>query len=68
MLKSAPYFPVADVAATAAEYGQLFGFATDYRAGSPPYGPMDQMAYGMRECAVRDSSGYVRGFGQTIAS
>lgn len=36
VLRSAPYFPVADVAATAAYYRDVFGFATTYSAGAPP--------------------------------
>jgi catechol 2,3-dioxygenase-like lactoylglutathione lyase family enzyme len=36
VLRSAPYFPVADVAATAAYYRDTLGFATTYSAGEPP--------------------------------
>jgi catechol 2,3-dioxygenase-like lactoylglutathione lyase family enzyme len=36
LLRSAPYFPVADVAASAAHYERIFGFRTEYTAGSPP--------------------------------
>lgn len=36
VLRSAPYFPVADVAASAAYYRDVFGFATAYSAGEPP--------------------------------
>lgn len=36
IVRSAPYFPVADVAATIAFYNQALGFGTDYEAGSPP--------------------------------
>lgn len=36
LLRSAPYFPVADVAATAAYYASTLGFATEYIAGAPP--------------------------------
>jgi catechol 2,3-dioxygenase-like lactoylglutathione lyase family enzyme len=36
LLRSAPYFPVADVAATAAYYASTLGFTTEYLAGSPP--------------------------------
>ncbi len=35
VLRSAPYFPVVDVAATAAYYRDVFGFATTYIAGEP---------------------------------
>lgn len=35
VLRSAPYFPVADVAATATYYRDVFGFATTYSAGEP---------------------------------
>lgn len=35
LLRSAPYFPVADVAATATHYEQIFGFRCDYVAGDP---------------------------------
>jgi predicted enzyme related to lactoylglutathione lyase len=31
------------------------------------YGPMFQEAYGMDELAIRDTSGYVLGFGQSVA-
>lgn len=36
LLRSAPYFPVADVAASAAYYATTYGFDTQYAAGSPP--------------------------------
>ena len=36
LLRSAPYFPVADVAASAAYYEEVLGFAREYVAGSPP--------------------------------
>jgi len=35
-LRGAPYFPVADVAATAAYYQTTFGFRLEYSAGEPP--------------------------------
>lgn len=35
LLRCAPYFPVADVDAAAREYGERFGFATTYLAGTP---------------------------------
>lgn len=35
VLRSAPYFPVADVAATAAYYRDVLGFLTRYSAGEP---------------------------------
>jgi len=36
LLRHAPYFPVADVEQSAAQYEQVFGFRRDYAAGSPP--------------------------------
>ncbi len=36
LLRVAPYFPVADVAASASHYERAFGFQTEYAAGSPP--------------------------------
>ena len=36
LLRSAPYFPVADVAKLAAYYERTLGFHVDYTAGSPP--------------------------------
>jgi uncharacterized glyoxalase superfamily protein PhnB len=36
LLRSAPYFPVADVAKLAAHYEETLGFQVDYSAGSPP--------------------------------
>lgn len=35
LLRSAPYLPVADVAASAEYYQAVLGFRTDYLAGSP---------------------------------
>jgi catechol 2,3-dioxygenase-like lactoylglutathione lyase family enzyme len=35
ILRSAPYFPVADVERTAAYYARSLGFETEYVAGSP---------------------------------
>ncbi|MBC7897870.1 MAG: hypothetical protein H7066_20790 [Cytophagaceae bacterium] len=35
VLRSAPYFPVANVAATATYFRDVFGFATIYSAGEP---------------------------------
>jgi len=35
LTRSAPYFPVADVARAAAHYQRVFGFQTEYSAGSP---------------------------------
>ncbi|MCU1348587.1 MAG: Glyoxalase/bleomycin resistance protein/dioxygenase [Acidobacteria bacterium] len=121
LVRSAPYFPVADVEQAASHYETVFGFRREYVAGSPPqfaivsrdglpimlrlvaapetispnerqggtwdaffwvtdivalarelrssgadfvYGPLFQPAYGMKELAVRDNSGYVLGFGQ----
>jgi catechol 2,3-dioxygenase-like lactoylglutathione lyase family enzyme len=36
LLKSAPYFPVADVEQSARHYERVLGFHRDYCAGSPP--------------------------------
>ena len=36
LLRSAPYFPVADVAKLAAYYERTLGFRVDYSAGRPP--------------------------------
>src|SRR5215207_7392459 len=36
LLRSAPYFPVADVERTAAYYERTFSFQRGYVAGSPP--------------------------------
>jgi len=36
LIRSAPYFPVADVKATAAYYESVLGFRIDYMAGDPP--------------------------------
>ena len=38
------------------------------RGGSIVYGPVDQASYRMREFAVRESNGYVIGFGHSIAA
>lgn len=35
LLRSAPYFPVGDVDATAAYYARVLGFRTEYLAGVP---------------------------------
>lgn len=35
LLRSAPYFPVADVTASADYYARVIGFQVDYLAGSP---------------------------------
>ena len=35
LLRSAPYFPVADVESAASHYERVFGFAREYAAGSP---------------------------------
>jgi catechol 2,3-dioxygenase-like lactoylglutathione lyase family enzyme len=123
LLRSAPYFPVADVERSAAHYERVLGFRREYVAGSPPqfailnrdglsimlrlvaaperispneqqggtwdvffwvrnvsalheelrgrgadivYAPMLQEAYQMEEFAVRDSDGYVLGFGEPV--
>jgi len=122
ILRSAPYFPVPDVAKSASHYERVFGFTPEYSAGSPPefamvsrdgftimlrlvpdaaaivpnerqggtwdvffwardvdslhdelqskgadvvYAPK-QTEYGMKEFAVRDSDGYVLGFGEPV--
>jgi len=124
LLRSAPYFPVADVERSAAHYERVLGFRREYTGGSPVqfailsrdglpimlrvvasperispnekqggtwdaffwvadaralhaelvakgadvvYGPVVQDAYQMEEFAVRDSDGYVLGFGQALA-
>ena len=56
LLRSAPYFPVADARALHAEL----------RANGADivYGPIVQEAYQMEEFAVRDRDGHVLGFGQ----
>jgi len=36
LLRSAPYFPVADVERSAAHYERVFGFTREYVAGVPP--------------------------------
>lgn len=36
LLRSAPYFPVADVALSAAYYKDVLGFDVEYAAGDPP--------------------------------
>ena len=36
LLRSSPYFPVADVQSTAAYYERVFGFRSEYSAGEPP--------------------------------
>lgn len=36
LLRSAPYFPVADVARSSAHYRDVLGFQTSYSAGAPP--------------------------------
>jgi catechol 2,3-dioxygenase-like lactoylglutathione lyase family enzyme len=36
LLRAAPYFPVKDVAASAAYYERVFGFRRESAAGSPP--------------------------------
>jgi predicted enzyme related to lactoylglutathione lyase len=123
LLRSAPYFPVADVDRAAEHYERVFGFRKEYSAGTPAqfaimsrdglpvmlrlvpaperiipnekqggtwdvffwvrdvralhaelvqngadivYGPIVQEAYHMEEFAVRDSAGYVLGFGQGV--
>jgi len=125
LTRSAPYFPVADVAQSAAHYQRVFGFQTEYSAGSPAefaivtrdsfsimlrrvadaspispnerqggtwdvffwvndvralhaelaangadvvYGPLVQEAYHMEEFAVRDTDGYILGFGQPVSA
>ncbi|OFW44178.1 MAG: hypothetical protein A3J29_08030 [Acidobacteria bacterium RIFCSPLOWO2_12_FULL_67_14b] len=36
LLRSAPYFPVADVRRLAAHYERVLGFRSEYSAGDPP--------------------------------
>lgn len=36
LLRSAPYFPVADVKSLATYYERVFGFRSEYSAGDPP--------------------------------
>ena len=36
LLRAAPYFPVPDVEQAVLHYEQVFGFARDYVAGTPP--------------------------------
>lgn len=36
LLRSAPYFPVGNVEESADYYDRIFGFKTEYRAGTPP--------------------------------
>jgi catechol 2,3-dioxygenase-like lactoylglutathione lyase family enzyme len=36
LLRSAPYFPVSDVASSAKYYEEVLGFKRDYVAGDPP--------------------------------
>jgi len=36
LLRSAPYFPVTDVAKSAKHYEEVLGFHPDYSAGNPP--------------------------------
>jgi catechol 2,3-dioxygenase-like lactoylglutathione lyase family enzyme len=36
LLRSAPYFPVANVAASVAYYQRVLGFESEYAAGTPP--------------------------------
>ena len=36
LLRSAPYFPVADLEQSAAHYERVFGFHRDYVGGTPP--------------------------------
>jgi catechol 2,3-dioxygenase-like lactoylglutathione lyase family enzyme len=124
LLRSAPYFPVADVDQAASYYERVLGFTREYSAGTPAqfailtrdglsvmlrlvsdagaivpnerqggtwdvffwvrdvralhaelvaagaeivYGVTYQAAYRMDEFAVRDSAGYVLGFGQTAS-
>ena len=57
VLRSAPYFPVADVAATASYYRDVLGFATTYSAGEPAEFAMcerDGFAIMLRRVAAAD--------------
>ena len=125
LLRSAPYFPVANIERSAEHYEQVLGFRREYVGGSPAvfailsrdglpimlrlvnaperispnerqggtwdaffwvrdaralhaelagrgadvvYGPLVQAEYNMEEFAVRDSDGYVLGFGQSLSA
>jgi len=37
LLRSAPYFPVADLERAAAYYEDVLGFASEYSGGDPPH-------------------------------
>jgi catechol 2,3-dioxygenase-like lactoylglutathione lyase family enzyme len=123
LVRSAPYFPVANIERSAEHYERVLGFRREYVGGSPAvfailsrdglpimlrlvsaperispnerqggtwdaffwvrdaralhaelaargadvvYGPLVQAEYNMEEFAVRDSDGYVLGFGQSL--
>jgi catechol 2,3-dioxygenase-like lactoylglutathione lyase family enzyme len=125
LLRSAPYFPVANIERSAEHYERVLGFRREYVGGSPAvfailsrdglpimlrlvsaperispnerqggtwdaffwvrdaralhaelaargadvvYGPLVQAEYNMEEFAVRDSDGYVLGFGQSLSA
>ena len=48
LVRGAPYFPVADVAATGEYYRAVFGFTLEYSAGTPP----EFAVYSRDGCAV----------------
>lgn len=48
LLRGAPYFPVADVAAIGDYYREVFGFRLEYAGGSPP----EFAVYSRDGCAV----------------
>jgi catechol 2,3-dioxygenase-like lactoylglutathione lyase family enzyme len=57
LLRSAPYFPVTDVKASAAYYERVLGFACEYAAGSPPQFAMctrDQLTIMLRRVAAAE--------------
>ena len=125
LLRSAPYFPVANIERSTEHYERVLGFRREYVGGSPAvfailsrdglpimlrlvnaperispnerqggtwdaffwvrdaralhselaargaevvYGPLVQAEYNMEEFAVRDSDGYVLGFGQSLSA
>jgi catechol 2,3-dioxygenase-like lactoylglutathione lyase family enzyme len=55
LLRSAPYFPVADVGASIAHYERVLGFRCDYSAGTPPQFAIcsrDELAVMLRRVAA----------------
>jgi len=69
LLRSAPYFPVADVERSAVHYerhARAVHAELEARGAEIVYGPIVQEAYQIEEFAVRDCEGYVLGFGQSL--